>query len=110
MAKALEMPYGDVDIKVRQGEPWNLASRSRNQDWSGTYACNVRSEQSETSTLIATPTVTATFDGTDTLFTIVLSKADADAIPVGDYFWDMRKDTGEVLMGGRVHIRRTVTP
>lgn len=110
MAKPAEMPYGDVTLKARQGVPWDFTIEIPGEDWSGTYECRVSDELSEAGTTMCEPTVTATYDGTKTTMTIVLAVADSDTVPVGDYFWDMRKDTGEVPLGGRVHIGRTVTP
>lgn len=110
MSKLIEMPHADVDLKARQGAPWNFVITVRNQDWSGTYTADVRETQSEAGTLVAEPTVTATFDGTDTEFVIELDKTGAEALAVGSYFWDMRETDGAVPFSGRVLIEWTVTP
>lgn len=110
MATVIAQPVGEVDLHVFQGSPWDLALVVEGTDWSGTYTCDVRVGRAETATLVAEPTVVASFSSPDTTFTITLSEADADEVEPGAYFYDIRKSTGEVRFSGRVKVKETVTP
>lgn len=93
-----------VDIAWVEGDYVSLAFSVSGVDWSGAYVSQVRSDRSSTSTLMGTLTVTATYDGTNTNFTLTMSAVNSALIPSGNYFWDLQQVGGVTRLRGAVKV------
>lgn len=98
-----------LNLEWVEADPVSLAFAVAGVNWAGTYTAQVRSARSATATLMGTLTVTATFDGTNTNFTLSMSQANSALIPSGTYYWDLQQVGGVTRLGGVVKVDLQVT-
>lgn len=99
-----------ANLEWVEHDPVSLAFVVAGVDWSGTYGADVRRKRRETSERICTLIVGATYDGTDTSFTMTLSRADSASVHAGSYFWDLQQTNGVTRLRGAVTVLPGVTP
>lgn len=98
-----------LNLEWTEGDAISLAFTAVNVNWAGTYAAQVRTARSISATLMGSFTVTATFSGTNTAFTLVMSQANSALIPAGGYYWDLQQVGGVTRLTGVVTVDQQVT-
>ena len=107
---AIELnPVTPLDLLARIREPWNLVITMQGINWSGPATCAVRSGSSVAAPLVCSPTVTVALVGSDTTFTLALSRVASADVLVGYYNIDIRSNTGEVRAAGSISVVDSVT-
>ena len=83
------------------------------QDWSGTYLCQIRKTRKPTGTLVGTLTIVADWDSVtypdETLFTMTMSEGASELIVAGKYFLDMQEVGGTTRIWGPVEVEAQVS-
>ena len=93
----------DLELRWYAGDPVSLSFKVLDVNWSGTYTGAVYKEAS-CATLLASFTVTASFDSPsgDTTFTLVMSDLTSDSVPAGFWFFKVRENAGLTKFSGSV--------
>lgn len=99
----LSQDANTLNLEWVAGDAVSLAFTASFVNWAGTYLAQVRADQNSSSTLLGTLTVTATYNGSGTDFTLTMSSVDSALIPAGLYYWDMQQ------VGGVTRLKGTVT-
>lgn len=81
-----------LNIRTIQGSAVDETFQLADADWSGTYVGQVVTAGT-TPAEVATLTVTATFDGATTQFTIYASKTEMSTVTPGNYRWAVRRSS-----------------
>lgn len=105
----LSQAANTLDLEWVEGDAVALAFTATSVNWSGTYLAQIRTSRNPTSTLMGALTVVATFDGTNTLFTLSMSQANSALIPAGVYYWDLQQVGGTTRLQGAVTVDYQVT-
>jgi hypothetical protein len=79
----------ELDVSWVEHDAVNLGWTIEGANWEGTYTCQIRTERSETSTLLGSPTITAVNNLEDTDFSMVLPVGASATIDKGTYYYDI---------------------
>lgn len=107
----IDLSAGKLDLAWSQGDPVSIAFTvpAVASSWGTTFQAQVRAKASPQAVLLGSFTVVAVVDGADIDVTLTMAAAASEAIPSGRYFWDMQEVAGVTRLGGRVHIKPSVT-
>ena len=109
-AAVISQDAKELGLEWVQGDPISLAFLVLEADWSGTYISQVRRKQNPNAELLGTLDVTAVFTpGVGTAFTLTMPENESQAIPGGNFNWDMQQVGGVTRLRGTVHVVSHVT-
>lgn len=107
----IDLSAGKLDLAWSQGDPVSIEFTVPDvaATWGTTFQAQVRAIASAQGVLLGSFTVAAAVNGDDIDVTLTMSIGDSELIPSGRYFWDMQEVAGVTRLGGRVHVKPSVT-
>lgn len=107
----IDVSAGKLDLSWSQGDPVSIEFTVPDMagEWGTTLQAQVRGGNSSSSTLLGSFTVAAVVAGADVEITLTMTSAESSGVPTGRYWWDMQEVAGVTRLGGRVHVKGSVT-